>query len=167
VLREEGLALFAGLNTIPKRSYLAAYSSRMGRKRNLRCMETWFDHLQKAGLARSGSLDLDYHTVPANAEREPLEKDYVSRRSRREKGVLVFDPQLTTYANLRRLDEQGIAFLTLRRRSRKMLAEIFSDLLDVGGTVAIEPRQVALRRATHRDVASDHPLSRGAPLGSG
>jgi hypothetical protein len=168
---DEGLALFAGLNAIPKRSYLAAYSSRMGRKRNLQCMETWFDHVQEAGLARSGSLDLDYHTVPANADREPLEKHYVSRRSRREKGVLVFlardaeervlcysnatvakaqqadeilrfvdfwkaqtgavprqlvfDSQLTTYANLRRLDEQGIAFLTLRRRSRKMLAEIY------------------------------------------
>ena len=27
---DEGLALFAGLNVIPKRSYLAAYSSRIG-----------------------------------------------------------------------------------------------------------------------------------------
>ena len=39
---------------------------------------------------------------------------------------LVFDSQLTTYANLRRLDEKEIRFLTLRRRTRKMLAEIFS-----------------------------------------
>ena len=32
---DEGLALFAGLNAIPKRSYLAAYSSRIGRKGDL------------------------------------------------------------------------------------------------------------------------------------
>lgn len=39
---------------------------------------------------------------------------------------LVFDSRLTTYANLRRLDQQGIHFLTLRRRSRKMLAAIYA-----------------------------------------
>ncbi len=169
---DEGLALFAGLNAIPKRAYLAAYSSRIGRAGNLRLMETWFAHVQKAGLQRSGSLDLDYHTVPANTAREPLEKHYVSRRSRSQKGILVFlardaeervlcysnaavsqaqksneilrfvefwtretgepprelvfDSQLTTYGNLARLDALGIRFLTLRRRTRKILAEIYA-----------------------------------------
>ena len=169
---DEGLALFAGLNAIPKRSYLAAYSSRIGRQGNLRLMQTWFEHVQRAGLGRSGSLDLDYHTVAANTDQEPLEKHYVSRRSRSQQGVLVFlardaeervlcysnaavskaqqadeilrfvefwkgatgavprelvfDSQLTTYANLRKLDQWGITFLTLRRRSRKMLAEIYA-----------------------------------------
>ncbi len=37
---------------------------------------------------------------------------------------LVFDSQLTTYANLARLDEMGITFITLRRRSPGLLAEI-------------------------------------------
>lgn len=37
---------------------------------------------------------------------------------------LVFDSQLTTYANLAQLDERGITFITLRRRSPKRLAEI-------------------------------------------
>lgn len=37
---------------------------------------------------------------------------------------LVFDSQLTTYANLAQLDEMGITFITLRRRSPKLLAEI-------------------------------------------
>jgi len=169
---DEGLALFAGLNAIPKRSYLAGYSSRIGRKGNMKLMETWFGHVQEAGLSRSGSLDLDFHTVPANTKEEPLEKHYVSRRSRSQKGVLVFlardaeervlcysragipraeqadeilrfvefwrretgeapqelvfDSRLTTYANLRRLDDEGVRFLTLRRRSRKMLAEIYA-----------------------------------------
>ena len=37
---------------------------------------------------------------------------------------LVFDSRLTTYAHLARLDDAGINFITLRRRSPKLLAEI-------------------------------------------
>jgi hypothetical protein len=37
---------------------------------------------------------------------------------------LVFDSRLTTYANLTRLDELGITFMTLRRRSASLLTEI-------------------------------------------
>ena len=37
---------------------------------------------------------------------------------------LVFDSKLTTYANLARLDEMGITFITLRRRSPKLKQEI-------------------------------------------
>ena len=37
---------------------------------------------------------------------------------------LVFDSRLTTYANLARLDEMGITFITLRRRSPKLLRQI-------------------------------------------
>src|SRR5262249_58237627 len=36
---------------------------------------------------------------------------------------LVFDSKLTTYAGLDRLDADGITFLTLRRRSPKLIAE--------------------------------------------
>ena len=36
----------------------------------------------------------------------------------------VFDSQLTTYATLNRLNQRGIRFLTLRRRSRRMLGQI-------------------------------------------
>jgi hypothetical protein len=37
---------------------------------------------------------------------------------------LVFDSRLTTYRNLGRLNEMGITFITLRRRSPKLLEEI-------------------------------------------
>jgi hypothetical protein len=87
---DEGVALFAGLNVVPKRSYLAAYSSRVDRRANLRLLEAWSDEIHRVGLPRGSSFDLDFHTVPANAQEEPLEKHYVSRRSRRQKGVLVF-----------------------------------------------------------------------------
>lgn len=167
-----GLALFAGLNAIPKRSWFATYSSRLGRPKIRKLMDLWFAQAQTAGVRRSGSFDLDFHSVPANTDREPLEKSYVSHRSRREKSVLVFlardaeervlcysnaaipkseraaeiiafaefyregtgsyprelvfDSQLTTYPKLDELNRKGILFLTLRRRSKKMLSRIYA-----------------------------------------
>jgi hypothetical protein len=169
---DEGIALFAGLNVVPKRSYLAAYSSRVDRRANLRLLEAWSDEAHRVGLPRGSSFDLDFHTVPANSQGEPLEKHYVSSRSRRQKGVLVFlardatervlcyanagipkaqqpdeilkfvasweertggipaelvfDSQLTTHANLDRLNRRGVRFMTLRRRTRGMLGAIWS-----------------------------------------
>ena len=169
---DPAMALFAGLNVVPKRSYLAAYSSRVDHRANLRLMDAWFEQIEGVGLPHGTSLDLDFHTVPANTATEPLEKHYVSSRSRRQQGILVFlardaeqrlfryanagipkaqqsdeilrfiefwkrhtgelpaelvfDSQLTTHENLSKLNQQGIFFITLRRRSRKMLAEIYS-----------------------------------------
>src|SRR4051794_47691 len=68
---DEGIALFAGLNVVPKRSYLAAYSSRVDRRANLRLLEAWSDEAHRVGLPRGGSFDLDFHTVPANSQEEP------------------------------------------------------------------------------------------------
>lgn len=170
---DQAIAVFAGLNVVPKRSYLAAYSSRVDHRVNLRVMAAWFEQIERTGFRHGSSFDLDFHTVPANSAEEPLEKHYVSSRSRRQQGILVFvardaeqrvlcygnagipkaeqadeilrfvefwkqqtgrapaelvfDSQLTTYANLSRLNQQGIRFITLRRRSRKMLGEIFSQ----------------------------------------
>jgi hypothetical protein len=169
---DAGIALFAGLNVVPKRSYLAAYSSRVDHRACLRLLDAWLAEAYQAGLPRGSSFDLDFHTIAANAQAEPLEKHYVSSRSRSQKGILtflardaderilcyahagipkddqadeilrfvdfwqqrtgqppaelVFDSQLTTYANLNRLNQRGIRFLTLRRRTRRMLGEIWS-----------------------------------------
>jgi hypothetical protein len=169
---DQGLALFAGLNVVPKRSYLAAYSSQIDDRGTGRLMAAWFTAAGRAGLTHGSSLDLDFHTVPAHTEEEPLEKHYVSRRSRSQQGILtflardasqsvlcyaragitkaeqpgeiqrfvafwqqqtgslpqelVFDSRLTTYAHLDRLNQQRIHFITLRRRTRQMLAAIWS-----------------------------------------
>jgi len=169
---DPSIALFAGLNVVPKRSYLAAYSSRVDHRANLRLMDAWFEQIEGVGLPHGNSLDLDFHTVPANTATEPLEKHYISSRSRRQQGILVFlardaeqrvfryanagipkaaqadeilrfvefwkrhtgappaelifDSQLTTHENLSKLNQHGIFFITLRRRSRKMLGEIYS-----------------------------------------
>jgi len=167
---DPGLGLFAGLNVIPKRSFLTEYSCRIDPACYPTLMRLWFDAVSKLGIRRGVSFDLDFHTIPSHGQDALLEKHYVSKRSRRQKGILaflaqdaerrlfcyanakirkdeqndeilrfiefyrsraghlpeelVFDSRLTTYRNLSRVNQMGIRFLTLRRRSRKMLLEI-------------------------------------------
>ena len=89
---DPGIALFAGLNVVPKRSYLASYSSRVDRRACVRLMAAWFDEVRRAGLPRGDSIDVNFHSVPANTTAEPLEKHYISSRSRSrsQTSVLVF-----------------------------------------------------------------------------
>src|SRR5262245_12215049 len=85
---DEGLALFAGLNVIPKRSFLTEYSCRIEPSCYPDWMRHWFDALSKAGLPRGQSFDLDFHTIPYHGDDALVEKHYVSKRSRRQKGML-------------------------------------------------------------------------------
>src|SRR3954470_10370859 len=50
--------------------------------------------------------------------------DYWKQRTGRLPEELIFDSKLTTYANLDKLNRMGIPFITLRRRSQKLLDEI-------------------------------------------
>ena len=173
LVTDQAIALFAGINVVPKRSYLAAYSSRIDHKICMRFMQAWLEQVEQAGLPHGTSFDLDFHSVPANSAQEPLEKHYVSSRSRSQKGILVFlardaeqrvlryahagvtkgqqadeilqfvrfwekhtgqppaelvfDSQLTTYKKLSELNREGIYFITLRRRSEKMLRAIYTQ----------------------------------------
>jgi hypothetical protein len=83
---DEGLALFAGLNVIPKRSFLAEYSSRVQPACYPGLMRDWFDAIGRLGMAWGTSFDLDFHTIPFHGEGPLMEKHYVSKRSRRQKG---------------------------------------------------------------------------------
>jgi hypothetical protein len=167
---DQGLALFAGLNVIPKRSFLTEYSCRIDPTCYPELMRRWFDALSRLGLPRGDSFDLNFHTIPFHGEEALIEKHYVSKRSRRQKGILafvaqdadtrvfcyangelrkeerddeilrfadvwrqrtgrlpeelIFDSKLTTYAKLSELNRMGIQFITLRRRSKKLLQEI-------------------------------------------
>ncbi len=87
---DDGLALFAGLNRIPKRTFLSEYSCRVDPASYPRLMSLWFDALSSLGLERGGSFDLDFHTIPFHGEDALMEKHYVSKRSRRQKGILAF-----------------------------------------------------------------------------
>ena len=167
---DEGLALFAGLNAIPKRAFLTEYSARIDPNCYPKLMRLWFDAMGSLGIERGTSFDLDFHTIPFHGEDALVEKHYVSKRSRRQKGILaflaqdantrvfcyansevrkdaqndeilrfiefwkertgrypeelIFDSKLTTYKNLNKLNQWGIHFITLRRRTQNMLQKI-------------------------------------------
>jgi hypothetical protein len=50
--------------------------------------------------------------------------DFWKQRTGRLPGELIFDSKLTTSANLDRLNRRGIGFITLRRRSKKLLDDV-------------------------------------------
>jgi len=181
---DEGLALFAGLNVVPKRSFLTEYSCRIAPACYAKLMRRWFDAMQGLGLEHGSSFDLDFHTIPFHGEDALLEKHYVSKRSRRQKGILaflaqdgdkrffcyansdlrkgqqndeilrfvefwkkrtgrlpeelIFDSKLTTYANLDKLNRQDIRFITLRRRTARLIHELAARPLSAWRRIELE-----------------------------
>ena len=181
---DEGLALAAGLNVIPKRSFLTEYSCRVDPACYPKLMQSWFDAVTEIGIGWGVSFNLDFHTIPFHGEDALVEKHYVTKRSRRQKGILaflvedaekrvfcygnaelrkdeqaneilrfvefwkdrtgklpeelVFDSKLTTYANLDKLNKIGIRFITLRRRSQKMVEQIYQTPVSAWRRVVLE-----------------------------
>jgi hypothetical protein len=171
LVADEGLALFAGLNAFPKKSYLSEYSSRIEHRKTTRLLAAWHQQVHGEELFVGESFNLDFHSVPYYGEHPLIQRHYVSMRSRRQPSVLtflaqdaasqafcysnadlrkgeeaeevfrfvtfwkrlhgelprhlVFDSKLTTQKGLARLDRMGIPFITLRRRSRKLLEQVY------------------------------------------
>jgi hypothetical protein len=205
---DEGLALFAGLNVIPKRSFLTEYSCRIDPQGYPKVMQEWFDAVGKLGLERGASFNLDFHTIPYHGDDALVEKHYVSKRSRRQKGLLaflaedadrrvfcyangelrkqqqndeilrfvefwkqrtghlprelVFDSKLTTYANLNRLNRMGIDFITLRRRSSRLLREIYQLPASAWRRIELENIARAYRTPRVLDERIQLPAYQGA-----
>jgi hypothetical protein len=134
---DEGLALFAGLNVIPKRSFLTEYSCRIDPDCYPRWMRRWFDALGDGGLSRGTSFDLDFHTIPYHGDDALVEKHYVSKRSRRQKGMLAFlardaDTRVFCYAraDLRKQDqaEEVVNFVAFwKKRTGRLPEEVIFD----------------------------------------
>ena len=87
---DDGLAIFAGLNVVPKRSFLTQYSCRITPATYPQFMRHWFDALANIGGSSGNSFDLDFHSIPFHGEDALMEKHYISKRSRSQKGVLSF-----------------------------------------------------------------------------
>jgi hypothetical protein len=172
LVADSGLALFAGLNAFPKKSYLSEYASRIDHQMTVALLADWQQRVAGQQLFTADSLNLDFHSVPYYGDHPVVERHYISRRGRAQKSVLVFlaqdadshafcyanadlrkgeeaeevfhflafwqrvhhdpprqlvfDCDLTTLQNLARLDRDGVHFLTLRRRSPKLLQEVYS-----------------------------------------
>jgi hypothetical protein len=134
---DEGLALFAGLNVIPKRSFLTEYSCRILPECYPKLMQRWFDAMQGLGLEHGSSFDLDFHTIPFHGEDALIEKHYVSKRSRKQKGILAFlaqdgEKRFFYYANSDlRKEQQNDEILRFvkfwKRRTGKLPQELIFD----------------------------------------
>ena len=188
---DEGLALFAGLNVIPKRSFLSEYSCRIDPACYPKLMQAWLKAVRRGGLEHGSSFDLDFHTIPFHGEDALVEKHYISKRSRKQKGILaflaqdaktrvfcyantdlrkdqqndevlrfiefwkqhtgqrpaelIFDSKLTTYANLNRVNHQGIDFITLRRRTPQLLQKIAQQPLSAWRRIELAATSRAYR----------------------
>jgi hypothetical protein len=167
---DPGLALFCGLNVIPKKSFMCEYSSRIDHAGTTALLSGWHHAVTDEKLFSADSFNLDFHSVPYYGDDRQVQRHYVSARSRAQPSVLtflaqdadgrafcysnadlrkgdeaeeifafvkfwkkqhgklprhlVFDSRLTTYEHLARLDELGITFITLRRRSPALLKEV-------------------------------------------
>ena len=87
---DDGIALFAGLNVVPKTTYLATYSHSVSPKMNERLRNAWISVLKSEKLLGGKSFNLDFHTIPYFGEDEFVERHYLSKRSRSQKSILVF-----------------------------------------------------------------------------
>lgn len=170
LVADQGLALFTGLNVMPKKSFLAEYSSRITPQKVTTLLAAWHAQIGGETLLDGQSINLDFHTVPFFGDDPQVQDHYLSKRSRRQPSILtflaqdadshvfcyanadirkgeeadeifrfikfwthqhgkppqhlVFDSKLTTYNGLDRLDADHITFITLRRRSPSLIAEI-------------------------------------------
>ena len=220
LVADPGLALFCGLNAMPKKSFLSEYSSRITPHKVARLLAAWHDRIAGDTLVPGQSFNLDFHTVPYFGEHPLVQAHYLAKRSRRQPSVLtflaqdadsqvfcysnadirkgeeadevfrfvdfwtrchghkpqhlVFDSKLTTFAGLDRLDQAGITFITLRRRSPALLAEIAQLPTSAWRTVQLDlpqrkyrtprvfeqitsPRQRRFRQLFIEDLGHDQP----------
>jgi transposase len=170
LVADPGLALFAGLNVMPKKSFLSEYSSRITPQKVTALLAAWHRQVSGEALLEGSSINLDFHSVPFFGEDPQVQRHYLSKRSRRQPSILtflaqdadshvfcysnadirkgeeadeifrfikfwkrqygkppqhlVFDSKLTTHEGLAQLDAAHITFITLRRRTKNLLAEV-------------------------------------------
>ena len=93
--REPGLGVFAGLNVLPKPTYVNTYSTR--------CSETQLNEFQAeivtsfkkkySGLYRSEYINLDFHSIPHYGDESEMEKVWCGSRNKAMKGANTFFAQ--------------------------------------------------------------------------
>jgi hypothetical protein len=87
---DEGLSLLAGLNVIPKRSFLSEYSSRVGHQQIVDLQAAYHKQIDGDGLFKGESFNLDFHSIPYYGEHPLVQCHFVAMRSRRQKSGLTF-----------------------------------------------------------------------------
>ncbi len=127
LVADPGLALFTGLNAIPKKSYYSEYSSRISHSKTMDLLASWHGRLVGDDLFLGKSFNLDFHSIQYNGEDPVVERHYLSMRSRRQSSVLAFlaqdaDSRAFCYSNadIRKGEESEeiFRFISFWKRSR-------------------------------------------------
>lgn len=172
--KEMGLGLFAGLNVLPKNTYMSTYSCLSSTQTILGFQKQIVKSLQqKYPLLYGGDfINLDFHSIPHYGDQSEMEKVWCGAKNKTLKGAdtviaqdaqsnmilytradilrkeesqevlkfveywkqvngavnqtLVFDCKLTTYGVLDQLEDENVKFITLRKRSQKLIDEILA-----------------------------------------
>lgn len=172
--KEPGLGVFAGLNVLPKNTYMSTYSCLCSSEMILDFQKQIVKNLkEKYPNAYKGNyINLDFHSIPHYGEFSEMEKVWVGAKHKTMKGAdtviaqdaksnmilytradilrkeesgeilkfveywkevngnvsqtLVFDCKFTKYEVLDALDNDDVRFITLRKRTQKLIDEILS-----------------------------------------
>jgi len=169
---EPGFGFFAGLNVLPKATYMGTYSCRTSEDMLLNFQEELLGIFMDSYSEFYGGdyINLDFHSIPHYGEDSNMEKIWCGSRNKSLKGAntvfaqdsknnmiiytradilrkeeaeevkkfidywksikvydttetLVFDCKFTKYAVLDEITNDGINFITLRRRSKKLIED--------------------------------------------
>ena len=167
---DEALGLFAGLNILPKKSFLTDYSYRTSRAHQRQLLAAWIKSLSPLLFPEPQAFSLDFHPIPYRGDPTGLDRHYIPTRGQAGPSVLTFfaqehesrvlcyananltradqpgellrfvdfwhdltgqDPQwlyfdskLAPYAQLSRLNQRQVNFVTIRRRGASLLRQL-------------------------------------------
>lgn len=84
------LALFAGLNVLPKKSFVSEYSFRTQRENQQTLLSGWIKSIGPILFPNSGDFALDFHNIPHRGNSTPLETNYLPLRGKAEASIQTF-----------------------------------------------------------------------------
>jgi len=172
--KEPGLGVFAGLNVLPKNTYMSTYSCLCTSEMILDFQKQIVKNLKEKypDFYNGNYINLDFHSIPHYGELSEMEKVWVGAKHKTMKGAdtviaqdaksnmilytradilrkeesveilkfvdywkqvngnisqtLVFDCKFTKYEVLDTLNNDNVKFITLRKRTKKLIDEILS-----------------------------------------
>jgi hypothetical protein len=167
---EPALGLFAGLNVLPKKSFVTAYSYRTARPQQQALLAGWVPALARLLFPEGRTFSLDFHPIPYRGDDAGPENHHIPLAGKASPSVLTFfaleqgsrvlcyananlvraeqpgevlrfveswrglagtppqwlyfDPKVTTYPELSQLNQQGVWFVTIRRRGSAVVRRL-------------------------------------------
>jgi hypothetical protein len=101
---DEGVGFFAGLNVLPKKSFVTDYSYRTQRPQQEKLLGSWVKKLSPILLPEAKAFSLDFHPIPYRGEEAVLENHYIPCRGQACPSIQTFfaqehEKQVFCYAN--------------------------------------------------------------------